>query len=247
MAPLTPSTAPVRKNSVLASSAAAATPAPSAAPVTTGAPPMVDSEGYSIPPPDRKPWETPAALGAAGGGAASGASLLDDAEGDASARHVRHLAQQPRQSTMNISSQPIAEDASRDKAALERMKSTLLTSGPPSRRGTTRRDRRDVRNTTYNPAFAGVGAAGDDSRLSQFGALTASPNSSVPGSPTPFGAQSAFTGVAGTGRHRTQSIASVASSTANANPFEASASTSPIRASLTERVNAIFVGRDVSR
>ncbi|GAK64028.1 uncharacterized protein PAN0_004d2237 [Moesziomyces antarcticus] len=246
MAPLTPSTAPARKNSVLASSAAGATPAPSAAPVTTGAPPMVDSEGYSIPPPDRKPWETPAALGAAGGGAASGASLLDDGEGDAS-RDTFDTSLNNRVSTMNISSQPIAEDASRDKAALERMKSTLLTSGPPSRRGTTRRDRRDVRNTTYNPAFAGVGAGGDESRLSQFGALTASPNSSVPGSPSPFGAQSAFTGVAGTGRHRTQSIASVASSTANANPFEASASTSPIRASLTERVNAIFVGRDVSK
>ncbi len=64
-----------------------------------------------------------------------------------------------RVSTLNISSQPITEDATRDKAALERMKSTLLTSGPPSRRGTTRRDRRDVRNTTYNPAFGAVGAA----------------------------------------------------------------------------------------
>lgn len=36
--------------------------------------PLVDSEGYSIPPPDRKPWE------AGGAGAPAGASLMDDDE-----------------------------------------------------------------------------------------------------------------------------------------------------------------------
>ncbi|SJX66119.1 related to SYP1/YCR030C [Sporisorium reilianum f. sp. reilianum] len=243
MAPLTPSTAPTRNNST---TVPAALPSSS---TVTGAP-LVDSEGYSIPPPDRKPWETAAGAaagaGAAGAGAVAGSSLLDDDDNDAS-RDTFDSTLNNRVTNMNISSQPITEDASKDKAALERMKSTLLTTGPPTRRGTTRRDRRDVRNTTYNPAFGAVGSSGDDSRLCQFGALTASPQTSVPGSPSPFGTQSTFTGTAGVGRHRTQSIASVASSTTNANPFENSSTSSPIKASLSERVNVIFVGREISK
>lgn len=246
MALLTPSTAPARKNST---SVPAVIP-PSSTTNTSGAP-LVDSEGYSIPPPDRKPWETAAAggglaAGAAGAGAVAGSSLLDDDDNDAS-RDTFDSSLNNRVSNMNISSQPITEDASKDKAALERMKSTLLTTGPSSRRSTTRRDRRDVRNTTYNPAFGAVGSSGDDNRLSQFGALTASPQTSVPGSPSPFGTQSTFTGTAGVGRHRTQSIASVASSTTNNNPFENSSTSSPIKASLSERVNVIFVGREISK
>ncbi|PWZ01518.1 hypothetical protein BCV70DRAFT_198949 [Testicularia cyperi] len=228
MAPLTPSVVPAKKNSssvpqspVQASSSAA---------------PQVDAEGYSIPPPDRKPWETGAA------GAATGSSSLMDDDADDS-RDTFDNSLTSRVTSMNISNQPIMEDSAKDKAALERMKSTLLTSGPPQRRGTTRRDRRDVRNTTYNPAFAGVGA-GDDSRLSQFGVVSASPVASTPGSPSPFGNPSTFTGQAGVGRHRTQSIASVSSST---NPFENSTSTAPIKASLNERVNVIFTGRDISK
>ncbi|KAJ1020047.1 hypothetical protein NDA16_004327 [Ustilago loliicola] len=241
MAPLTPSTALARKNSATAP----ATGSSSGVAPTSASAPLVDSEGYSIPPPDRKPWETAAIGGAAAGagGAAAGSSLLDDNDNNDS-RDTFDNSINNRVSNMNISSQPITEDASKDKAALERIKSTLLTSGPPSRRGTTRRDRRDVRNTTYNLAFAGV-VSGDDSRLSQFGTLTASPQTSTPTSPSPFGAQSAFTGIAGVGRHRTQSIASVASS-AN-NPFENSSSSSRIKASLSERVNVIFVGKEISK
>ncbi|TKY86067.1 hypothetical protein EX895_004892 [Sporisorium graminicola] len=244
MAPLTPSTIPARSNST---SVPAIVPPSS----TASATPLVDSEGYSIPPPDRKPWETSAGAGggldagAAGASAAAGSSLLDDDNDDS--RDTFDSSLNNRVSTMNISSQPITEDASKDKAALERMKSTLLTTGPPSRRGTTRRDRRDVRNTTYNPALGAVGSSGDENRLSQFGALTASPQTSGPSSPSPFGTQSTFTGTAGVGRHRTQSIASVASSTTNNNPFENSSTSSPIKASLSERVNVIFVGREISK
>lgn len=240
MAPLTPSTAPARKNSATVPAAGTS----SGVAPTSGSAPLVDSEGYSIPPPDRKPWETAAIGGAAG---VAGSWLLDDNNNDNDnddSRDTFDSSINSRVSNMNISSQPITEDASKDKAALERIKSTLLTSGPPSRRGTTRRDRRDVRNTTYNPAFAGVGS-GDDNRLSQFGTLTASPQTSTPTSPSPFGAQSAFTGTAGIGRHRTQSIASVASSVNN--PFENSSSSSPIKASLSERVNVIFVGKEISK
>ena len=243
MAPLTPSTALARKNSA---NVPAAAPPSGANPPSTAAP-LVDSEGYSIPPPDRKPWETAAVAGVAGAsGAAAASSLLDDDRDNDDSRDTFDSSLNNRVSTMNISSQPITEDASKDKAALDRMKSTLLSSGPPSRRGTTRRDRRDVRNTTYNPAFAGVGS-GDDGRLSQFGTLTASPQTSTPASPSPFGPQSTFTGTAGVGRHRTQSLASVSSSTTGNNPFENSWSASPIKASLSERVNVIFVGREVSK
>lgn len=223
MAPLTPA----RKNSASV---------PAAAPVSTAPAPVVDAEGYSLPPPDRKPWETSSA--------AAGGSLMDD-DGENS-RDTFDNSLNSRVGSMNISSQPITEDASKDKAALERMKSTLLTSGPPSRRGTTRRDRRDVRNTTYNPAFAGVGS-GEENRLSQFGAMTASPSNSGPTSPSTFAPSSTFTGLPGVGRHRTQSIQSVNSTTTNNNPFENSLSTSPIKASLSERVNVIFTGREVSK
>lgn len=244
MAPLTPSTAPTKKTS--------ATVPAIHLPSSSTAAPLVDSEGFSIPPPDRKPWETAAVGGAAvssaTAGATAGSSLLDNDSQDDS-RDTFDSSVNNRVGSMNISSKPITEDASKEKAALERMKSTLLTSGPPSRRGTTRRDRRDVRNTTYNPAFTTVASSsGDDSsRLSQFGVFTASPQTSVPGSPSPFGTQSTFTGTAGVGQHRTQSIASVASSTANNNPFENSSTTSPIKASLSERVNAIFVGREIAK
>ena len=242
MAPLTPSSAPGRKNSATVPAAA---PPLGANPPSTSTP-LTDSEGYSIPPPDRKPWETAAVGGAAGAaGAGAGSSLLDDDDNEDS-RDTFDNSLNSRVGNMNISSQPISEDTSKDKAALERMKSTLQSSGPPSRRSTTRRDRRDVRNTTYNPAFGGVGS-GDDSRLSQFGTLTASPQTSLPGSPSPFGPQSTFTGTAGVGRHRTQSIASVSSSTTNNNPFENSATSSPVKASLSERVNVIFVGREISK
>lgn len=151
-----------------------------------------------------------------------------------------------RVTNMNISSQPIAEDSDKDRAAMERVKSALLTTGgPPSRRGTTRRDRRDVRNTTYNPAFAGVGS-GEDSRLSQFGVMTASPSSSIPGSPSPFGTTTAQSAALAPtlGRARTQSIASVSSST---NPFDSSSSSAPLKASLNERVNVIFNGREITK
>lgn len=226
MAPLTPSAAPMRKNSAPRSPA----PLPAQAP-------QVDAEGYSIPPPDRKPWESTAPT-------AGGASLMDDDAEDS--RDTFDTSLGSRVTNMNISSQPIAEDSDKDRAAMERVKSALLTTGgPPSRRGTTRRDRRDVRNTTYNPAFAGVGS-GEDGRMSQFGVMTASPASSIPGSPSPFGTSTTQNAglPSAIGRARTQSIASVSSST---NPFDSSSSSAPLKASLTERVNVIFNGREITK
>ncbi|EPQ30910.1 uncharacterized protein PFL1_01808 [Pseudozyma flocculosa PF-1] len=249
MAPMTPSTA----------DAGRATPRVQPPPiqVTTAAPPEVDAEGFSIPPPDRKPWELggAAALGAGAGAAAAagagaagatsangGRSLMDGDDSYEDQDTVGSVGLGSKVSNMNISNRPITESSDKDKAALERVRSTLLTSGPPQRRATTsRRDSRDVRNTTYMPGSMGVGA--DDARMSQFGggATAASPGTMTPTSP--FGGQSAFVGQPGLGDHRTQSMASMAST----NPFENSSTAAAVRASLTERVNVIFAGRDVSK
>ena len=204
--------------------------------------PQVDSEGFTIPPPDhdRKPWEMGAAVmaagTAAGAGGAAASSLLDDDDPNDSRGTIGDQSVSSRMTGMNINSKPISEDSDKDKAALERMRSTL---GAPQRRATTsRRDRRDVRNTTFIPGGVGLGG-GDESRMSQFGVMTNSPG---PSSPFSTSGGSTFTGQPGVGGHRTQSMTSMAS----ANPFELSTSTG-VRASLTERVNVIFAGREVSK
>ncbi|PWN45477.1 hypothetical protein IE81DRAFT_344781 [Ceraceosorus guamensis] len=191
--------------------------------------PQVDAEGYSIPPPDRKPWEPTA-----------GASLMDE---DAS----EEISDLPRVSGMNISSKavtPKPEDSAQDQAALERVRSTLLTARTPptapSRRNTTRRDRRDVRNTTYNPNLnldAGTSTAtGGGSVASPIAASTTASRFDP---------------------DRTQSIVSMTSmSGAAGSPFEAAsagvggaaaASAPGLRAAVTETVNVIFDGRDIQR
>ncbi|PWN48155.1 hypothetical protein IE53DRAFT_319927 [Violaceomyces palustris] len=227
MAPLTPS-------NVSSNRLAAAPPLQSSSTA-----PQVDSEGFSIPPPDRKPWEL--------GGNTSLTKDDDDQEeiADSSLASSSGVLT-PKVSGMNISNQPISEDSEKEKAALEKMRMTL---GAPQRRATTRRDRRDVRNTTYNP---GMGL-GEDRPMSQFGMLntaTSSPGMSLPSSPitaSGFGtSKSAFVGQPGVGEHRTRSIASISSShLGGINPFETTAS--GLRASLTERVNVIFQSREPAK
>lgn len=80
MAPLTPS----RKQS-------------SSTPATTAPPPQVDAEGFSIPPPDRKPWE----LGA-GGAPAAGASLMDGDDDENESRDLSTDAGMPKMTGMSI-------------------------------------------------------------------------------------------------------------------------------------------------
>lgn len=207
-----------------------------AAAMSSSTAPQVDSEGFSIPPPDRKPWEVP-------GGNLAEEEQEELADGNGSG--VVPATQ--RMSTMNISNRPLSPslDNAQDQAALERVRSTLLTSAAPARRNTTRRDRRDVRNTTYNPldngslsSLGGVGVGGGTSR-DQFGALSAqSTGNNAFASPT-----NTFTGTPGLGADRTQSIASVSSASRGAgvaNPFEAPAGAPGLRASITETVNAII-------
>lgn len=146
----------------------------------------------------------------------------------------------PRVSGMNISSRTVApEDSAQDQAALERVRSTLLTARTaptaPTRRNTTRRDRRDVRNTTYNPTLnldAGAGATVASPIAASSAASRFDPD-------------------------RTQSIVSMTSmSGAAGSPFEAATSGAAggalsaapgLRAAVNETVNVIFDGRDIQR
>lgn len=202
--------------------------------------PQVDAEGYSIPPPDRKPWEVGGA-----GAPAGGASLMDDEDED----EQEQVADLPSKVTgMNISSKPIAEDSAQDQEALERMRSTLLTArspaAGPTRRGTTRRDRRDVRNTAYMPGGINVEEAQTQSMLAKSGAAA---GSGIGSATSPIPTQSTFAGQPGLGAGRSQSIVSMSSmNAAPGNPFEASSGPG-LRASITETVNVIFAGRDVQR
>lgn len=222
MQPMTPNSRSNATNGAgIASQAAAASPAP----------PPVDAEGYSIPPPDRKPWQ---------GTSSNNAALMDEEDEEVSDL----AAPSQRMSTMNISSAPVARPSSaQDEAALERMRSTLLGAAPARRATTSRRDRRDVRNTTYNPMAA------METGSSQFGAIpaqaTGASSTSGIASPTLGG----FTGQPGLGRERTQSIVSTSSAQAAAsgNPFEASPGSAGLRASITETVNAILTNTGVAR
>lgn len=226
MQPMTPTragAAGAAASPVPASSASAFAPASASASASA---PRVDSEGYSIPPPDRKPWET--------------VPTTDEQEELSDNVNAGANANTSRMSSMNISHRPLSpSDNAQDAAALEKVRSALATSATPARRGTTRRDRRDVRNTTYNPmdngslssiASGGAGGVG----AGQFGTIA----------PQLTGG-SAFGPGAGAG-----------AASAFANPFETggapamatSSSSHGLRASITETVNAILTsGGSVAR
>lgn len=227
---------PTRATTGTASSSSAAPQLP---------PPQVDSEGFSIPPADRadrKPWESSTT-----GGANAGNQLLEEERED-----LADLPPAAKMTNMNISDSPVGvSNTSQDQAALERVRSTLLTA-TPARRGTTRRDRRDVRNTTYNP-MAGL----DGTSIGQFGALapqgtggSAFSNTTGTGAGSPSRVISpTFSGTPGVGADRTQSIVSMSSAQgpAAANPFEAPAGSPGLRASIVETVNAILTSSGVAR
>lgn len=222
-----------------------ASPAPAAA--TSEEPrasaPQVDSEGFSIPPPDRKPWDEPST------------SAMGDESREEMADTASPLGSTQRgMGNMNISSGPVGiNDSTQDKAALERVRSTLLGSAP-ARRNTTRRDRRDVRNTVYNPMASvggtnggngGAGAAlgGEAAATSQVGGLSPQPT----GGSTSFAAPMSPTftgGGVGAGAASMQSGAMGGSGT---NPFEAATGTPGLRAYINETVNAILTPSGVAR
>lgn len=191
--------------------------------------PKVDTEGFSIPPPDRKPWET--------GKMSHSPGLLDDNDDP-----LQEAT--PRMAGMSIAQKPIQEDSEQDQAAFEKMRSTLLTSRSPAavpqRRNTTRRDRRDVRNTTYNPMMDSGSRP-----MSTFGIPGASPTTVQPGPST-------FVGSPGTGAERSQSMVSSGSASNIGNTTIDSISTNApvapgLHAYITERVNVVMKGREVSK
>lgn len=185
-------------------------------------PPQVDAEGFSVPPPDRKPWETGAVS------SSPGVIEVNDPMQEASTKMTG----------MSIAQAPISQDSDQDKAAFERMRSTLLTSRSPNvpqRRNTTRRDRRDVRNTTFNPLM-------DDGNrpMSTFG---------VPEGTSPTTqAGSTFVGAPGIGPGRSQSIVSNGSMSNIGNTTLDSVSVgSGLNAYINERVNVVTNGRQVTK
>lgn len=172
---------------------------------------------------------------------------------------------------MNIMNIPAAPtNAAEDQEALEKMRSTLgAPIKAPQRRSTTsRRERRDVRNTMYNPMAdensrplsqfgmlgAGAGAAGGLSPIATQG-LGASSPSSIQASPisAPPG-QSLFAATPGGTSaldERTQSMLSSASAAraAAVDPFATAAnlSASGISTAITETVNVLFSGKELTK
>lgn len=204
-------------------------------PTSPSAPPQVDAEGYTIPPPnrDRKPWELDNVH-------VPSSNLMDD-----EATESMDPAILPKMTGMSIAQKPIMEDEATDQAALERMRSTLLTSrspamAPPQRRNTTRRDRRDVRNTTYNPVM-------DDGNrpMSTFGLPLVN-------TPPTQASPSGFVASPGIGPERTQSMISSSSASNIGNTtLDSISASAPIahglNAQITERVNVVLNGRNVSK
>ncbi len=167
---------------------------------------------------------------------------------------------------MNITSSPAPPvNSAEDQAALEKMRAALgAPAKAPARRSTTsRRDRRDVRNTTYSPTLddssrpvsqfslpqlttAGLGAAGAGAAAGGLagGGFTSSPIAS-PISATPG------QGLAAATDGRTQSMLSNASAAraAAVDPFATAANLSAagISAAITETVNALFSGKELQK
>lgn len=197
--------------------------------------PRVDAEGFSIPPPDRKPWEVTPVNQSPG--------LLEDDE----ERDTMFPNASGKMTGMSIAQRPItAESSDQEQAALERMRSTLLTARSPNlgpqRRNTARRDRRDVRNSTFNNSSMNMDD-GSNSRSSTFGI----PNSSSPitaSSPNVFAPVVTST----TGNGKAQSIASMGSMSQIGNQtLDPSNLQQGLNASITERVNVVFSGREISK
>ncbi|KAK4048401.1 hypothetical protein OIV83_004747 [Microbotryomycetes sp. JL201] len=209
----------------------------------------VDAEGYSVPPAgyDRQPWDN-----ANGAGASS--NLMDDDDDDAGAQSLAPgLAQPSKLTNMAIAPATVQETEDERRAALESVKSTLLSSSGTStvagaslnRRAT--RGRRDVRSTTYNPTIP------DDVPLAQVIAQQRSRESSADGTAlsSTAGLSPTSPSTAAFGGERANSMLSTMSGGVTRNglgtdPFEHA--TSPgLRAAFVETVNVLSKGGEPGR
>ncbi|KAK0547602.1 hypothetical protein OC846_004796 [Tilletia horrida] len=263
MAPLVPTRAGTNP-SRSSSTGPAASPSTSGLPNTSlvASPPPVDAEGFSIPPPDRKPWESN------GGGEEGTEDLLDSAVPSGVSS---------RMSTLNIGGGNSLTDSESDRQALEKMRSTL--GAPPSMAGsvssdsstgvtrrstTSRRERRSTRAFTAGstPQVPEEGAAPSDQPASSFTAPMTGTGEGRTGSMLSTtsgfglgagaGAGAATAVIAAKNQAQGASVGALSanpfesSSTISASPF-ASSGAGRVKASITETVNAVFSGPTLSR
>ncbi|KAK4052331.1 hypothetical protein OIO90_004412 [Microbotryomycetes sp. JL221] len=208
--------------------------------VATG--PVIDAEGYSVPPEgyDRQPWSVQHVGGSS--------NLMDDDEDDSGLSSSG--AQPLKLTSMAITPSTIRETEDERRAALENVKSTLLSSAaaPPanlSRRAT--RSRRDVRSTTYNPSIP------DDVPLAQVIEQQRSRESSTDGLVASGGTKQSLASPIGSGNtfngDRANSMRSNLSNgraTHGVDPFE-EASSPGVRAAISETVNVLSKGGEAGR
>ncbi|KAK0533515.1 hypothetical protein OC835_002997 [Tilletia horrida] len=221
----------------------------------SSAAPPVDAEGFSIPPPDRKPWETGADSSSRFG---DGTEDLLDSEAPPLPSRMTNLsiAGSATKSTGMV-------DSDRDREALERMRSTLgaplsASSDGVARRSTTsRRERRSTRGFNPQPGLS-AGLPEEGSPPSTFtapmpglGGPSEGRTGSMLSTTSGFGLSSPGA-VSATSAARAQTQGAAVSALTS-NPFEATsrdmgeAGTGTVRASITETVNAIFTGANLVR
>jgi len=246
MAPLVPTRAVPKSSSASLSSLSAA-----------GTAPPVDAEGFSIPPPDRKPWDTaPDSSSRPNNGTEE---LLDDDEAPALPSRVNALS-----IAASASKPHPVSDSDRDREALERMRSTLgaplgtSTDGVSRRSTTGRRERRTTRGFTQTPGLTG-GVPEEGSPPSQFTAPMAGLGGPAEGRTVSMLSTTSGFGLGSGPGASALSIASKAQTQGpsvnalTANPFETTnlAASTPssgvVRASITEAVNAVFMGSNLVR
>ncbi|KAL7412054.1 Muniscin C-terminal mu homology domain-containing protein [Mrakia frigida] len=224
--------------------------------------PMVDADGFSVPPPDhdKKPWEIEA----------NNASLMDD---DSDMNHSSSTNNEVPQLRLAMAPAPIQESEEERRIALAKVQSTLLAQPPssagPTRRGTVR-GRRDVRNTMFGGipddmplgqamglgAFSGAGKPA--SRNGSIQETADSPTGSTFSPPAPsfspisptITTATATNGNAPASYERSNTMLSTAStqnslSSPNHNPFDSNPSLTQgggLRAAITETCNVAARG-----
>ncbi|OCF36197.1 hypothetical protein I316_02070 [Kwoniella heveanensis BCC8398] len=224
----------------------------------------------------RNPWEDPnklvptpvTATGASaghGGPTTPGFGQNFTSSPNASAENLSSSASSQHQTqprlNLSLAPAPIQESEEERQAALQKMQQTLqMPPSQPSRRGTIARGRRDVRNTMF-PGSLTEDVTGSGS--SGIGGLSlnkiAEPEERMADSPTSVGSPVAINGNAQDRpqQARQTSLSSVTSNnpfdsphlgTALVQPTLATSSTDPgLRANLSETINVIFKGKEVSR
>ncbi|SCZ99837.1 BZ3501_MvSof-1269-A2-R1_Chr12-2g03521 [Microbotryum saponariae] len=211
----------------------------------------VDEEGYSVPPAgyDKQPWER----------TAQGSNLMDDDDDDEVADTAAPLQSSSRAPAVALAPAIITEAESDRQAALEKVQSTLLSSGPASSlsRRTTR-GRRDINRLSSMPGLSGatspiiadeIPLAPAVERQQQSRETSLDSSSTSPAAATTVFAPSALNRV-GSPTMSSDRAMSMMSTTSRfggaADPFEHESSPG-LRANIVETVNVLSKGGEVTR